>query len=883
VKYCLLIIIFILQTSIVFAQGGTLFGQVRDSADQTVITGAMVVLTNMADTLHNTGAASNLKGYFIFKNIKPGQYRLKISYLGYKTLFIPVKVDKAEINLGTLYLKPDSGTLDEIVVEGQIPPVQQHGDTLQYNADAFKTNPDAELEDLLYKLPGITLDNGTIKAHGEEIQQILLDSKPYFGGDLNSALKNIPAETIDKIKIYYRQSDMARFTGVDDGLSIKVIDIITKKDKRNGQFGKAMAGASSNNLYRLDGNINFFNGNRRITLTGSSSDANTGPLGGVSTANSAGINYGDSITRGMYLSGSYSWNQSFSKTQSSLQRTYLGTNNSYSENDAASNNSASHGLNLRLNYNPDSSNYMVFSPYINIPAQNSTSSMISENSANGSLQSKSNHSYTNETGGYSYSGSLMYGHRFHKPGRTISFNINASVNSNSGSGYLKSSSIFYGSHDSLSILSQQNSLNSNTVSWSPSINFTEPLNKKTLVQFSYSFASINSSSNRLSYNFDSINKDFPDIDTSLSSRFSTAALTHRAGISYRLNGKKYYFNAGLNYQNSALDGQQVYPYPFSIHRNFNNFLPSAMFNYKFSNTSNINISYQSSAQLPSIFQLQDIVNNANPLQLSAGNPALKQQYLQTASIRYGLPVSAKNTLYFNVSGSITMHSISSATIVAGTDSMIAGGYLMHKGARLTLPVNLDGAGSIRGTATYTMRLEKIKSNLNLTAGYAYNISPGMMNYVITFTRTSSINGGISLGGNIKEHLDYSMAFNPNYNIANNNFLPMQNTAYFSQNTMFRVNWIAWKGIVINTDLNYHSYSGYNSSFNQNHTSWNAGIGKKFFKKQNGEVRLYVYDILNQGNTLSRTVTDLYIQDRQANVLTRYYMLTFIYQLRNYTR
>ena len=166
-------------------------------------------------------------------------------------------------------------------------------------------------------------------------------------------------------------------------------------------------------------------------------------------------------------------------------------------------------------------------------------------------------------------------------------------------------------------------------------------------------------------------------------------------------------------------------------------------------------------------------------------------------------------------------------------------------------------------------------------GYAYVSAPGMVNNILDFTNTSSITGGLVLSGHTKTHFDYAVNYSPAYSIVKNTLVPQENNNYVTQNITCRLNYTIWKGVVVNTDFSYRIYSGLNSPYNQNYALWNASIGKKFLKKQNGEFRFYVYDILNGQNSLSHTVTDLYVQDRQVNVLGRYYMVSFLYHLRNY--
>jgi hypothetical protein len=877
----ILFLICIFQTQ---AQTVKLTGKVADAADQSALAGVNLVLQNSTDSAAKYYSATGLSGTFQLKNIKRGRYILFMKSLGYKSRNLSLTIQDSDINLGTIELHPDSATLNEVVIEGHLPPVQQHGDTVQYNADAFHTSPDAELEELLGKLPGITLQNGAIKSQGEEIQQIFVDGKPYFGGDMNAALKNIPAETIDKIQVYYKQSDQSKFTGFDDGESVKIINIITKKDKRNAQFGKVNAGYGTNDRYLGQGNINWFEGNRRISVIGTLNNNASGITGGVSKTGSAGANYADSICKDSNISASYGYNRSVNSTESRLVRNYFNasnSNNTYSENNTTNNTNTGHNISLRWETGIDSMNLLTIAPNFRLNTSENNNTFDALNRNNTTLVSRTDNSNSNNNDGYNFSGNLVYGHRFRKPGRTLSFNLNAASDQNTGAGSLSAANIFFGSHDSVVKLNQQNYMLSGQYTLAPGIAYTEPLNRRSILLVNYNAIFSNSISLRQTWNYDSARQEYRILDSALSSHFSTQTITNRAGLAWRYNMKKYNFNLGLNYEDMYLSGAQDYPNRFKIARSFQAFLPSAIFNYKFSHTSNLSINYRTAASLPAIFQLQDVVNNTNPLQVSEGNPALKQSYSQTINSRFGFPVSASSNLIFNLSATQISGIIAGASAIASKDSVINNGYLLHKGAQLTYPVNLEGYNNARVNATWSCYLEKQKTNISLNGGYNFTATPVLINNIQGITGTSAVNGSLLFSSNFKSDLDFTLSYSPGFNSVKNTIQHLLNRDYFSQNTGFRLNWAIWKGIVLNTDFNYSNYSGLSAGYPAHTILWNAGICKKFFKKQNGEIRMYVYDLLNQGSSISHTVTDLYTQDRQANLITRYFMFSAVFHLRNY--
>ncbi|MFM7748216.1 MAG: TonB-dependent receptor, partial [Bacteroidota bacterium] len=220
---------------------------------------------------------TDLEGKFQFSNLQAGKYRIRITYVGSQTFFKFVNLSDQNVDLGKLKIKPLITSLREVRVEEKAIRAEQKGDTTQYYANAFKTNPNATLEDLASKMPGISVENGTVKAHGEEVKKILIDGKEYFGDDVNIALKNLPAEVIDKIQVFDKLSDQSQLTGFNDGNTTKTINIITKQGKSNGQFGKIFGGYGTdfiNNRYQAGTSLNLFSSKRKISIISQTNNIN---------------------------------------------------------------------------------------------------------------------------------------------------------------------------------------------------------------------------------------------------------------------------------------------------------------------------------------------------------------------------------------------------------------------------------------------------------------------------------------------------------------------------------------------------------------------------------------------------------------------------------
>ena len=936
----LLIAAFVLAGNTVYSQAFNVSGRVIDDNDTSVLTGVPVSIASTGDTNNKTGTVTDFDGYFTIPNIQPGQYLLTITYLGYERLQRNVAVSNADVLLGTLRLKISATTLKTVNIAGTQTRAQQIGDTSQFNAGAYKTNPDANAEDLITKMPGITSDNEGVKVNGETVKEVLVDGKPFFGDDPNAALKNLPAEIIDKIQVFDKMSDQAQFTGFDDGNTSKSINIVTKRGRNAGQFGKVYAGygygedPGLENRYQVGGNINFFNGDRRISIIGMSNNINlqnfsvdditgsvgassgqnrgggfrsgrggsrggrgggrqgagsenflVGQQGGISTTNSLGLNYSDNWGRKIKASGSYFFNSTQNNNTSEIVRNYFtntDTNLVYNESGTVSSHNINHRANLRLEYDIDSNNSVVLTPRLSVQNFNSNSEVIGSNIVSPGtdipLSSIINRNNSNSLG-YNFSNNLLYRHRFNKDRRTVSLSFNTQVNNRNGDGSTFSLNEYV---TDTTLLDLRNANTTNSYTFSGNLTYTEPIGKTGQLSISYNPSYTNNKADKQTDSLNTITDTYEDA-VSLSNRIDNTYTTHRGGLSYRIGDRKMNFNIGVNGQYATLGGTQYEPYMYNINKDFINVLPNAMFNYRFTQTSNIRVFYRTSTNPPSISQLQDVVDISNPILLRAGNPDLTQDYNHNVSVRFASTnPKTQHSFFVFANGSFINNYIATETIIPTDSTNYRDLVIIPRGAQLSRPVNLSGYYSARTFVTYGLPIEAIKSNLNLNAGYTYTHSPSLLNGQKNFSNNSAINGGVVLGSNISENLDFTISYTANYNNVKNTLQSTSDNSYFNHLASAKLNWIFLKNVVFNTSLTHNYYSGLSdATFNQSFLLWNAYIGYKFLENRALEVRISAYDILKQNQAISRNITETYFEDVRTQVLTRYFMLTLTYTLRNF--
>lgn len=385
------------------------------------------------------------------------------------------------------------------------------------------------------------------------------------------------------------------------------------------------------------------------------------------------------------------------------------------------------------------------------------------------------------------------------------------------------------------------------------------------------------------YDFSSLTQQYNDFDTTLSNKYHSTYSTQSGGLNLRAGDRKMNLMVGANVQYATLEGEEVFPSMFSINKNFTDVLPHAFFNYRFADGRNLRIMYRTNTTAPSITQLQDVVDVSNPLLLNTGNPNLKQDYEQTLIVRYGLTKSkSAHAFFLFLSANYINNYIANATYIPQHDSTVANGIKLPVGSQLTIPVNLNGYWSNRAFVTYGIPADFIKSNINLNGGFVFTRSPGLINNVLNYSGDYAPSAGVVIGSNISQNVDFTVSYSGSYNIINNTVQSQLNTNYYNHSITARVNIIVWKGLVLNTDVTNTFYSTLsNNSGNENYFLWDAYIGYKFLKNRALEARLSAYDILNQNRSISRTITDTYIENATTEVLKQYFMFTLTYTLRNF--
>jgi len=903
-------------------------GKITEDNDSSAI-GAAAILLNPSDSTVVKGATSNVRGIFKIDDVKPATYILKVIYLGYTDYFRSIEVNE-NIRLGKIKLQSQAKNLKEVEVSTTANMATQNGDTTSYNSNAFKTNKDAMAEDLLTKMPGITIVDGKIQAQGEDVKQIFVDGKPFFGDDPNSVLKNLPAEIIDKVQVFDRRSDQAQFTGFDDGNNSKTINITTKIEFRNGVFGRVYGGGGYEDKYKSGAVINRFKEKRRITFMAMSNNINEqnfssedllgvvansggnnnrrGPSSGgrgggrfgpqnsadnflvdvrngITTTHALGMNYSDNWGKNVEVSASYFFNYTQNDAESNILRQYVVGNNNglnYYDTSIAVTNNMNHRLNARIDYKIDSLNSIILQPKISFQINNGQSGANGYNIKQSPVGNTENN-YRTLLSGYNISLPTLYRHSFLKKGRTLSLNINPAFSGSNGNSNLLAINNYFTDTLSLSdTIDQRAGLVKSGITSYGNITFTEAIGKRNFLSVNYTNNYSYSESDKQAFTRTNPADDYNLRDSLVSNVFNNTYISHAAGLNYRYQFEKISFAVGLNAQEAILTKNQFFPGSFTASRNFSSLLPNAMFMYRLTQKNNFRVFYRASNTPPSIDQLQDVLNNSNPLLLNIGNSALRQNFQHNLNMRYSGVNTEKNTsLFVLLGGTYTNDYIGNSTIIAQNDTVVFSKIFLARGSQISRPENFNNFYSLRFFVNYSFPIKAIKSNLNLSAGCNYNNVPAKINDRINYSNSTTPNLGIVLSSNVSEYVDFLISSNSSYNSVVNSLQTDLNSVFINQNSKLKVNVMPTKKLVLQAEYNHQINSGLTSTFNQNISLFNAAVAYKFLKDNKGELRLFVFDILNQNRSIQRNITETYIEDTRTTILQRYFILTFTYNFKSY--
>lgn len=801
-KTLLTLFVALLATSVFAQQRGTLTAKVVDAGTGEGVPGAVVTITSAKTPDKPKQLLTAYAGALSVPSLAYGDYTLEISFLGYETHKSEFRIGASKLDLGTLELK-EGLRIETVVKEAQLR-TSQKGDTVSYNAGAFKVTSDADVERLLKKMPGITVTDGTVEAQGEEVKKVFVDGKEFFGEDVTTAIKSLPAQAVDRVEVYNKLSDAAEFSGMDDGEGYKAINIVTHANMRQGQFGKLYAGygydadtkTESQHKYIAGGNVNIFQGDTRISLIGLFNNVNQQnfsfedilnvsggggggrrpggvgqymmrPQSGVARVNAFGVNFSDTWGKRDQVSvqGSYFFNNTNTRNTQTIDKWYeppmmTDTLSTIGYSDTRAYN---HRANARIEWKiSENQNLMVrpsFSYQTNDPWSTTEGWQFGQ-----SGYSRTDNYNESTNNGYNLRLAAVYRAKLGKAGRTITIDANGSYSDSENDARSWSNQMglqparpgtgpFVGTWDPAGYTdlrylktiapSTSHSLRANAT-------YTEPVSKHAQVSLQYRFSLSNSERDKRSYITADDNFDIAGLepDRSLSNAYESSYKTHSVGPGFRFSKERNTFIANLYYQHAQLDGQIVRDDAERISHDYDFMTYFMMGQLQINRENSLRLFVTSYTNAPQITNLQSVYDVSNAQSISRGNPDLDPLYSHNINFHYTNSNVEKGRTFMWMFSTQFTQDYNATHTVQNPGAMIIDGK-EYSPNYYSMPVNLDGYKRLRTHISYGLPIGFLKSNFNVSAGVGYTQTPSILGG--TVRPDGSIEGGMR---NDTEQMDY---------------------------------------------------------------------------------------------------------------------------------
>ena len=906
-----------------------IMGRIMEGDTNQPAIAASVQLLSSPDSTQSTGMACSSEGYYRLQ-AKPGKYVLKVSYLGYITQLVPLQVTSQNKRMPDVVLQPDAILLAEAVVTAQAPQVQVVEDTIQFNSSAYRTQQGAVLEDLVEKLPGAEIDDsGNVKINGKDISKVMVNGQEFFGGDVATALKNLPVEMIDKLKTYDKKSDLARITGIDDGEEETVLDLTVKKEMNTGWFGNVDGAIGTEDRYSARGMVNYFRGPTQVSLIGSVNNVNDqgfrggggGPRwnrnNGLTAKKWIGLDFFTKTDK-IELGGSARYNYTGNDVGSiGSTEDFLTSGNSFSNsNTNARNRSKNFNADFRMEWRPDTLTNIIFRPNISYAKTDNLSlsesgtfnadpydlvdnpndylnleKLAMEDDPLEEVRVNAINSGTLTDGkDLSANGTLQINRKLSPDGRNITFRGRFSYGDNVNRQYTESQTNYfllqsYLGGDSILIRNQYINTPTKDFNYRAQLTYSEPIAKATYLQFSYQFQYMYSESDRKTYDLQSYGNDW-NIGAALPADYAAHEVdslgkyaeyryyNHDASLALRFIREKWQLSSGISLQpqHTVLSYKRG-DYMVDTTRNVFNFAPNIDFRYRFSKVSQLRFTYRGRSSQPSMENLLPIVDNSNPQNIRVGNPGLKPSFSHTLRFFYNdYKVEQQRGIFSHASFQATQNSVSNSRV-----------YNESTGGWTTTPKNINGNWNAFAMFGFNTALKNKKFNIGTFTSFNYQNNVGYLTDTQTRVEqkntTTNLNINERLRGSYRnDWLEVGLNGSFSYTVERDKLTPSNNQEPYNFSYGGFTNITAPWNMSLSTNITNQARRGYrDSSMNRNELIWNAQLSQTFL---NGDatISFEMYDILRRQSNITRSLTSSGRSVYEYNGVNSYCMLRFIYRL-----
>ena len=597
---------------------------------------------------------------------------------------------------------------------------------------------------------------------------------------------------------------------------------------------------------------------------------------GIRTAWGGGLNYNNIIGNKLDLQSNYFYNRLNPKIESEISREYFLPDSSYFflQHGKANNLNDVHRLNLNLLIQLDSlSSLRIVPSFSHQSTSNQFNNDYQTQTAERDLANDGFSNTNNRSQGYNFRNDIIYRKKFKRRGRTFSFTLQTSLNHSKGDGSLFSINQFYdgtGARIKGDTIDQQNTIKNDLRGYNARMVYTEPVWKKTLLEFSLGHSNTKSKADKNTFDLNSASQKYEDLNELLSNQYENNYNYSRAGFRIRTQKRNYSYSMGIGWQESDLNGKiflQNGIKDSTIEKSFHQFLPTARFQYNFTRFKSFTLNYGATTNQPSIAQLQPVPDNSNPLNIVTGNPDLKEEYIHQLSGNLNIVNPYKNKtlfLFFNMQ--------------ATKNKIVNSDVIDQFGVQTTKPVNVNGVLDLNSDFSYGFPFRLLKANVEVTGNFSYLKGRQFINGIANKIRTISFAPGLRVDLSPTDKFNVGVNGNLRFNHSGYSLRPDMDVDYLSQEFGSYIEWELPKKMFFGTDFNYTINSQRAAGFNSKVPAWNASISKQVLKFNRGEIKLRAVDILNSNVGINRSTNQNFVEDSRYITLRRFFLLSFTYSL-----
>jgi hypothetical protein len=889
-----------------FAQYTSVSGTVKDTTEKKNLALASVNILRAKDSVLVKTVRTSSKGEFAIERIAAGNYIIMVSYPQYADFTDKITVGATPTVLN-IAIDTKAHILKEVIVKNTVSAIRVKGDTTEYKADSFYVTPNADVQELLKKMPGIQVNaKGEITAQGEKVNKVLVDGEEFFSDDPAVVTKNLRADVVDKVQVFDKKSDQAVFTGIDDGQKSKTINLQLKEDKKNGYFGKAEAGSNFNQFGNGKLMTNAFKGKRKIagyvttdntkfdnlnwdeaqnygdgagittefgdggmSMIMTSGDGEEGGSTGFPNQQSAGATFSNKFDKGSVNTSAQYNRLIVNGITGSYSKTILPTNSIINNTFSTQRNEKKkYKFTTTDQWGTDSTGlFKLTLKAANVISDNANSfsggSYIPETGAQLNNTARTTSNSTNDK---TLNGTISYRLRFAKKGRTISVNSDFNFGDKTQDGLLNAQNDYFNASNVVvkrETIAQTKALTQLTSAGSVNTVYTEPLGKNSFLIFNYKIGLAGNNSERNTFD-DRAGQPKIKVDT-LSNHFKFNTVNNSSNISYRYAVKKVNFNIGTGIGSAKYS---LFDYATNDSRavNFTNFIPSATFNFTPKQQKKFVLSYVGNTQNPSLLQIQPIIDNTDPLNITVGNANLRQSFTNRFSFNYNsFKVMKSKYVQFSGSFSNTNDAIATASTI---DAF---------GKSVNQYVNVDGNYNYGSGFYYDFELYK-----GINFGVNTGVNGGRYNNIVNGIKNTNDNISTRLGIQLSYWGDKKINFWSSFDASNNKTVssirPGASTNFWSYRNNSNVQFKFKKAkffIDLSTDIVVYQKS---VAFPNQRNIYlvHPSMRKVISKNDKWEAKLMVYDLFNQNQFVDRNITSNFISETTNNGIRRYALFSIIY-------